>query len=70
MIRYVSGDEVLEKSAVDRMMDQVLSSDELKEVRKIERYSELIAGSLELIHGGDWMTQIDHQSGYVLVHKR
>lgn len=70
MIRYIAGGEVLKKSAVEKMMDQALSSAEIKEVRKIEQHCEAIADSLSLIHGGDWMTQIDHQSGYVLVHKR
>lgn len=70
MIRYVSGNEVLEKTTVDKMLDEALSSDELKAVRKIEKQSEFIANLMGLIHGGEWLSQIDHQYGYVLVRKR
>lgn len=69
MIRYVSGDSILEKSAVRKMMADALTSDDLKMVKKIERYSDTIADLMGLVHGGDWIALIDHQAGMVLVRR-
>ncbi len=70
MIRYVSGGKILKKSAVDEMLEQALSCDELNAAREIEKISQRLSDLMELVHGGDWQSQIDHQCGYVLVHKR
>ncbi len=70
MIRYVSGGKILKKSAVDEMLEQALSCEELNAAREIEKISQRLSDLMELVHGGEWLSQIDHQCGYVLVHKR
>ncbi|MFK4062186.1 hypothetical protein [Brucella anthropi] len=69
MIRYVSGGKVLKKSAVDEMLEHALSCEELNAAREIEKISQRLSDLMELVHGGDWQSQIDHQYGYVLVRK-
>lgn len=69
MIKYVSGEEVLEKSVVDHMMEAALDCDEIKVMRRIERNGNSIANLMASIHGGDWVILIDHHCQYVLVQK-
>lgn len=33
----------------------------------VKRYAAQISTAMALIHGGDWMVQIDHQEGFVLI---
>ncbi len=70
MISYVSGGKVLKKSAVDEMLEQALSCEELNAAREIEKISQRLSELMALVHGGEWLSQIDHQYGYVLVRKR
>lgn len=34
---------------------------------KVRRLTAEVATAMALLHGGDWMIQIDHQEGFVLV---
>lgn len=70
MISYVSGGKVLKKSADDEMLEQALSCKELNAAMEIEKISQRLSQLMGLVHGGDWLSQIDHQYGYVLVRKR
>ena len=36
----------------------------------VKRYAAQISTAMALIHGGDWMVQIDHEAGLVAVVRR
>lgn len=65
-IKYAKPPPIRNIDTVDKMKE--MGSDQPYEpVVAIERSAARIATEMTRIHGGEWRTMIDHQTGFVLV---